>query len=138
MSTAVDSSPCSLQLEKSQSEVAQACLTLRPHGLQPTRLLRPWDSPGKSTGVGCHVLLQGIFPTWGLNPGLPHCRQMLYHLSHQGIPPQSNEAEKACTKQRRPSATGKNKKVEDQTKNKNKQEIIKNMVNINPLISTIT
>ena len=36
---------------------------LRPHGLQPTRLLLPWDSPGKSTGVGCHCLLQGIFPT---------------------------------------------------------------------------
>ena len=42
---------------KSESEVAQSCLTLRPHGLQPTRLLRPWDFPGKSTGVGCHCLL---------------------------------------------------------------------------------
>ena len=39
---------------KSQSEVAQSCPTQRPHGLQPTRLLRPWDFPGKSTGVGCH------------------------------------------------------------------------------------
>ena len=39
---------------------------------------------GKNTGVGCHFLLQEIFPTQGLNPGLPHCRQMLYHLSHQG------------------------------------------------------
>ena len=36
--------------------------SLRPHGLQPVRLLCPWDSPGKNTGVGCHVLLQGIFP----------------------------------------------------------------------------
>ena len=53
-----------------------------PHGLQPTRLLHPWDFPGKSTGVGCHCLLQGNFPTQGLNPGLPHCRQTLYHLSH--------------------------------------------------------
>ena len=44
----------------------------------------PWDSPGKNTGVGCHFLLQRIFPTQGLNPGLPHCRQMLYRLSHQG------------------------------------------------------
>ena len=43
------------------------------------------DSPGKNTEVGCHFLLQRIFPTQGLNPGLPHCRQMLYHLSHQGI-----------------------------------------------------
>ena len=55
----------------------------RPHGLQSTRLLRPWDFPGKSTGVGCHFLLQRIFPTQGLNLGLPHCRQMLYRFSHQ-------------------------------------------------------
>ena len=44
------------------------------------------DSPGKNIGVDCHALLQGIFPTQGLNPGLPHCRQLLYHLSHQGSP----------------------------------------------------
>ena len=43
---------------KSESEVAQPCLTSRSHELQPTRLLRPWDFPGKSTGVGCHCLLQ--------------------------------------------------------------------------------
>ena len=42
------------------------------------------DSPGKNTGVGCHTLLQGIFPTQGLNPGLLYCRSLLYHLSHQG------------------------------------------------------
>ena len=42
------------------------------------------DSPDKKTRVGCHALLQGIFPTQELNPGLPHCRQILYHLSHQG------------------------------------------------------
>ena len=66
------------------SEVAQSCPTLRPHGLQPTRLLSPWNFPGKSTGVVCHFLLQGILPTQGLNPGLPHCRQTLYRLSHQG------------------------------------------------------
>ena len=46
-------------------------------------LLCPWDFPGKSTGVGCHFLLQGVFPTQGWNLGLPHCRQMLYHLSYQ-------------------------------------------------------
>ena len=45
---------------------------------------RPWDFPGKSAGVDCHFLLQGIFPTQGSNPGLPHCRQTLYRLSHQG------------------------------------------------------
>ena len=44
------------------------------------------DSPGQNTGVGFHALLQGIFPTQGSNPGLPHCRQILYHLSHQGSP----------------------------------------------------
>ena len=48
------------------------------------RLLRPWDFPGKNTGVSCHFLLQEIFPIQGLNLGLPHCRQMLYHMSHQG------------------------------------------------------
>ena len=51
-----------------------------------TSLLRPWDFLGQCTGVGCHFLLQGIFQTQGSNPGLPHCRQMLYHLSHQGSP----------------------------------------------------
>ena len=40
------------------------------------------DSPGKNTRVGCHALLQGIFPTQGSNPGLLHCRWILYHLSH--------------------------------------------------------
>ena len=55
-----------------------------PHGLWPTRFLCPWDSPGMNIGVGCHSLLQGIFPTQGLNPDLPHCRQILHHLSHQG------------------------------------------------------
>ena len=42
--------------------------SLRPYGLWPTRLLRPWDFPGKNTGVGCHALLQRIFPTQGSNP----------------------------------------------------------------------
>ena len=56
--------------------------SLRPHGLSPTRLLSPWNFPGNSTGVGCHFLLQGIFPSQGSNPSLPHCRQMLYCLSH--------------------------------------------------------
>jgi len=42
------------------------------------------DSPGKKTGVGCHFLLQGIFPTQGLNPGLLHCRQILHHWATSG------------------------------------------------------
>ena len=44
------------------------------------------NSPGKNTGVDCHALRQGIFPTQGSNPGLPHYRQILYHLSHQESP----------------------------------------------------
>ena len=58
-------------------------LFVTPWTVACTRLLCPWDFLGKSTGVGCHFLLQGIFPTQGSNPGLPHCRQTLYHLSHQ-------------------------------------------------------
>ena len=48
----------------------ESCPTLRPYGPQPTRLLCPWDSPGKNTGAGGHALLQGIFLTQGLNPHL--------------------------------------------------------------------
>ena len=62
---------------------------LQHHGsnasvLGPARLLCPWNFPGKNTWVGVHSLLQGIFLTQGLNLGLLHCRQILYHLSHQG------------------------------------------------------
>ena len=46
----------------------------------------PWNSPGQNTGVGSRSLLQGIFPTQGSNPGLPHCRRILYQLSHKGSP----------------------------------------------------
>ena len=45
--------------------------SLRPHGLQPTRLLHPWDFPVKNTGVGCHSLLQGIFLSQEIEPGSP-------------------------------------------------------------------
>ena len=51
--------------------------SLRHHGLWPTRLPYPWDSSGKNIGVGCHSLLQGIFPTQVSNPHLLHCRQTL-------------------------------------------------------------
>ena len=107
---------------KSESEVAQLCLTLsdpmdcslpgssiygifqarvlewgaivssvmsnslQPHGLWPSRILCLWDFPGKNARVGCHFLLQRIFLTQGSNPGLLYCRQILYHLSHQGSP----------------------------------------------------
>ena len=63
-------------------KVAQSCLTLRPQGLYS-----PWDSPGQNTGVGSLSLLHGSFSTQGsTNPGLPHCRQILYQLSQQGTP----------------------------------------------------
>ena len=70
--------------------VAQLCLTLQPHGLQPARLLCPWDFPGKNTGVGCHFLLQGIFPTQGLNLCLLHLlhwQVILYHWATLGSLP---------------------------------------------------
>ena len=54
-------------------------ISLRPHGL-----FCPWNSPGQNTGVGSLSLLQGLFPTQGSNPGLPHCRWIFYQLSHQG------------------------------------------------------
>ena len=57
-----------------------------PHGLGSTKLLCPWNSWGKNTGVSSHSLPQGIFLTQGLNPALLHSRQILYHLSHQGSP----------------------------------------------------
>ena len=66
--------------------VAQSCPTLcGPMDCSPP-VSSPWDSPGKNTGVGCHALLQGIFQTQESNPGLLHCRQILYRLNHQGSP----------------------------------------------------
>ena len=65
--------------------VAQLCLILcEPLDHSPSSSSVHGDSPGKNTGVGCHAILQGIFPTQGLNPGFPHCRWILYHRSHQG------------------------------------------------------
>ena len=66
--------------EKSESEsCAVVSDSLRPHGLYS-----PWNSPGQNTGAGSLSLLQGIFPIQGLNPGLPHCRWILYQLRHKG------------------------------------------------------
>ena len=63
-------------------KVTQLCLTL----CNCMDYTSPWNSPGQSTGVGSCSLLQGIFTTQGLNPSLPHCRWILYQLSHKGSP----------------------------------------------------
>ena len=60
--------------------------SLQFHELEPARLLCPWDSPSKNPGMGSHSLLHRIFLTQGSNPGLLHCRRILYPLSHQGNP----------------------------------------------------
>ena len=66
---------------------AQLCLTLcDPMDCSPPGSSVHGDSPGQNPGVGCHALLQGIFLTQGLNPGLPNCRWVLYRLSHQRSP----------------------------------------------------
>ena len=52
----------------------------------PWTIYSLWNSPGQNTGVGSLALLQGIFPTQGSNPGFPHCRHILYQLSHKGSP----------------------------------------------------
>ena len=78
-----------LSIELLRSEVkslSHAWLFATPWTVACTKLLHPWDFQGKTTGVGCHFLLQGIFPTQGSNPGLSHCRQTLYLLSHQRSP----------------------------------------------------
>ena len=68
------------EVKRSESRLVVSS-SLQPHGLYS-----PWNSPGQNTGVGILALLQGIFPTQGLNPGLSHCRQVLDQLSHQGSP----------------------------------------------------
>ena len=55
--------------------------SLRPHALSPARLLCPWNFPGNNTGVGCHFLLQGIYPTQESNPRLLHLRDWLVSLA---------------------------------------------------------
>ena len=59
--------------------------SLWPHGLSPARLLGPWNSPGKNTGMDCHSLLQRNFPTQEVNPVLLHGRQILYRLSYRKV-----------------------------------------------------
>ena len=79
------------------------------HRRQPTRLLCPWDSPGKNTGVGCHFLLQGIFLTQETNLGLLHCRHILYWLHYEGKPNILNNSHlrSVVGSQETPGVTGK-------------------------------
>ena len=78
-SAGFSSVPIFIGLSESHSVVYDSS---QPHGLQPARLLCSCNPSGRNAGVGCHFLLQ-IFPTKGGNPGLLHCRQILYCLSHQ-------------------------------------------------------
>ena len=76
--------PCSSVGKENESK---SCLVMS-HALRPHRLYSPWHSPGQKTRMGSLFLLQGIFPVQGSNPGLPHCRWILYQLSYQRIPVQ--------------------------------------------------
>ena len=71
---------------KVKVKVKVKSLSLVSDSLWPLGLYSPWNSPGQNTGVGSCSLLQGLFPTQRSNPHLPHCRWILYQLSHQGIP----------------------------------------------------
>ena len=66
-------------------KLSESC-SVMSDSLQPHGLYSPWNSPGQNIGVGSHFLLQGIFLSQGSNPGLPHCRWILYQLSHKGSP----------------------------------------------------
>ena len=83
-----DSLPTELRGKpKVKVKVTQSCLTLcNPKDY----IYSPWNSPGQNVGVSSLSLLQGIFSTQGWNPGLPHCRQILYQLSHKGNPCKCN------------------------------------------------
>ena len=69
---------------KTQGNSKDHKVAIMSDSLQPHRLYSPWNSPGQNTAVGRLSLLQGIFPTQGLNPRLPHCIWILYQLSHKG------------------------------------------------------
>ena len=72
---------CCIYMQSESESCSVMSNSLQPHGLH-----RSWNSPGQNTRVSSHSLLQWIFPTQGLNPGLLHYRQILYQLSYQGIP----------------------------------------------------
>ena len=83
-----DNNPEQGQVQRTLCRVLSlSCLTLcDPVDCSPPDFSAHEDSPGKNNGVSCHTLLQGIFATQRSNPGLLHCRWILYHLSYQGSP----------------------------------------------------
>ena len=79
--------PCISQSETESESRSVVSNSLQPHGLSMNYSMdSPWNSLGQNTGMSSLSLLQGIFPTQGLNPGLPHYRRILYQLSHKGSP----------------------------------------------------
>ena len=78
--------PCTEQLPAIYFTQESGSHPVVSDSLRPRELYSPWNSAGRNTGVGSLSLLQGIFPTQELSPGLPHCRCLLYQLSHNGSP----------------------------------------------------
>ena len=76
--------PLLLAPQSESCSVVSDSLWPQGHGLYPVK--NSWNSPGQNTGVGSFSPPQGIFPTQGSNPGLPHCRRILYQLNHKGNP----------------------------------------------------
>ena len=90
--TECDTTKATQQQQQQQHEVGtmypcfyESCSVVSD-SLLPHELYSPWNSPGQNTGVGSHFLLQGVFPTQGSNPDLPHCKRILHQLSHHGSP----------------------------------------------------
>ena len=77
----------SREMSQTRWEESESC-SVMSNSLQSHGLYSPWNSSGQNTGMGSLSLLQGIFPTQRLNPGLLHCMWILYQLSHKGSPPQ--------------------------------------------------
>ena len=80
----INSSKSSIS-KKQITQSKNVCVCISHSVVSDSLIPCPWNSPGKNTGVCCHSLLQGIFPTQKSNLGLPHCRQILYPLSHQAL-----------------------------------------------------
>ena len=96
-----------LPLHTGQNESKRESCSVESDSLCPQGLYSPCNSPGENTGVGSLSLFQGIFPTQESNSGLPHCRWIVYQLSHKGSPSQNghhqkvyNECCKGCGKKR--------------------------------------